>query len=68
MVSPELWQIYPDYQPSGAGNLLGGTVQIDQAYIMQTRSRPGAAACNDNGAWRGSAFRFADGAAERKAA
>ncbi len=30
-----LWQIYPDYRPSGAGNLLGGTVSIDQAFIMQ---------------------------------
>lgn len=30
-----LWQIYPDYRPSGESNLLGGTVAIDQAYIMQ---------------------------------
>ena len=30
-----LWQIYPDYRPSGAGNLLGGTVAVDQAFIMQ---------------------------------
>ena len=30
-----LWQIYPDYHPSGAGNLLGGTVAVDQAFIMQ---------------------------------
>jgi hypothetical protein len=30
-----LWQIYPDYKPSGEANLLGGTVAVDQAYIMQ---------------------------------
>ncbi|MEO6716691.1 MAG: hypothetical protein ABIM50_05520 [Novosphingobium sp.] len=30
-----LWQVSPDYHPSGAGNLLGGTVAVDQAFIMQ---------------------------------
>ncbi|MCJ2189220.1 calcium-binding protein, partial [Novosphingobium beihaiensis] len=30
-----LWQIYPDYKPSGDGNMLGGAVSIDQAFIMQ---------------------------------
>jgi Ca2+-binding RTX toxin-like protein len=30
-----LWQIYPDYAPSGAGNLLGSAVGLDQAFIMQ---------------------------------
>ncbi|HEX8224132.1 MAG TPA: tandem-95 repeat protein, partial [Allosphingosinicella sp.] len=30
-----LWQIYPDYALKGAGNLLGSTVQIDQAFIFQ---------------------------------
>jgi hypothetical protein len=30
-----LWQIYPDYKPAGTGNLLGGTVAIDQAFILQ---------------------------------
>jgi hypothetical protein len=30
-----LWQVYPDYAPTGAGNLLGAAVGIDQAFIMQ---------------------------------
>ncbi len=30
-----LWQVYPDYAPTGAGNLLGSAVGIDQAFIMQ---------------------------------
>ena len=30
-----LWQIYPDYAPTGSGNLLGAAVGIDQAFIMQ---------------------------------
>lgn len=30
-----LWQIYPDYALKGKGNLLGGTVTIDQAFIFQ---------------------------------
>lgn len=30
-----LWQVYPDYAPTGSGNLLGAAVGIDQAFIMQ---------------------------------
>jgi Ca2+-binding RTX toxin-like protein len=30
-----LWQIYPDYRPSGEGNLGGSTLSIDQAFILQ---------------------------------
>ncbi|MGL5838519.1 MAG: calcium-binding protein, partial [Sphingorhabdus sp.] len=30
-----LWQVYPDYAPTGAGNLLGAAAPIDQAFIMQ---------------------------------
>jgi Ca2+-binding RTX toxin-like protein len=30
-----LWQVYPDYAPSGEGNLFGSTVAIDQAFIFQ---------------------------------
>lgn len=30
-----LWQVYPDYAPTGAGNLFGGSVGVDQAFIMQ---------------------------------
>jgi Ca2+-binding RTX toxin-like protein len=30
-----LWQIYPDFAPGGKGNLWGGTVAIDQAFIFQ---------------------------------
>ena len=30
-----LWQVYPDYAPTGAGNLFGGAVGVDQAFIMQ---------------------------------
>ena len=60
-----LWQIYPDYKPSGTGNLLGGTVAIDQPYIMQMlvadKQSRRAAAANDNDAWRGAAFSFVGG-------
>ncbi|MGL5837807.1 MAG: calcium-binding protein, partial [Sphingorhabdus sp.] len=28
-----LWQVYPDYAPTGAGNLLGAAAPIDQAFI-----------------------------------
>ena len=30
-----LSQIYPDYRPSGEGNLSGSTVAVDQAFIFQ---------------------------------
>ncbi|MGL5837809.1 MAG: hypothetical protein ACRCY3_04835, partial [Sphingorhabdus sp.] len=30
-----LWQVYPDYAPTGAGNLLGAAAPIDQAFILQ---------------------------------
>ena len=30
-----LWQVYPDYQPTGDGNLFGATAQVDQAFIFQ---------------------------------
>ena len=30
-----LWQVYPDYAPTGSGNLLGAAVGVDQAFIMQ---------------------------------
>jgi hypothetical protein len=30
-----LWQVYPDYAPTGTGNLFDSSVSIDQAFIMQ---------------------------------
>ncbi|WP_156028661.1 calcium-binding protein [Sphingobium chlorophenolicum] len=30
-----LWQVYPDFTPSGDGNMFGKTVNIDQAFILQ---------------------------------
>ncbi|MEO6716298.1 MAG: hypothetical protein ABIM50_03495 [Novosphingobium sp.] len=73
-----LWQVYPDYHPSGAGNLLGGTVAVDlqasqcdtklpQRAVIGGRSRRAAAACNDNDAWRGATFRFSLAAGRRVA-
>ncbi|MEM8750673.1 MAG: calcium-binding protein, partial [Pseudomonadota bacterium] len=30
-----LWEIFPEYAPSGEGNLFGGRVAIDQRFVMQ---------------------------------
>ncbi|WP_274603605.1 calcium-binding protein, partial [Rhizobium sp. CFBP 8762] len=30
-----LWQIYPDYRPSGEGNMAGSTLSVDQPFILQ---------------------------------